>query len=135
MKESLLHALRLAQKNAAAIYESRLPPGCKVTLPQSEVLLAVSRAGRCSQTFITEQTGIDRSTLSKMMVVLCARKWVTSDVPARDERENEVCITDLGRVALRHALSALDAAEDHLLRHVPGGKRKLMAALGAIVDV
>lgn len=104
---SLLHALRLVQQEADASFAEKCET---LTLRQFMVLDAVARAGECTQNKIVETTGIDRSTLSDLVVRLRKADLLNVLVDENNKRANIVSLSPKGEAALKAARGAARAA-------------------------
>lgn len=85
--------------------------GGAVTLPQMMVLRALREEGPDSQIALVERTGIDRSTMSTMLVTLRNAGRVAVFREPDDMRVSRVTITPKGLDALRRAERAAHKVE------------------------
>lgn len=135
MDKSLIHLMRLAQKNASALYEKNFSGYEPLSLPQIEVLSTLMQKGPLLQKTICKFCGVDRSTLSLLLQVLVRRGFVGCVRSESDMRNIMVTITPKGRDALKHGMKAVAIAESQIIKHLPGGKRALTIALRCVAEM
>lgn len=107
--------------------------GAALTKQQFIVLRALAEEPNITQTRITKITGIDRSTLSKMMEGLKKMEYVRSARHDEDQRANSVVITPDGKRAYHRALLHYKNAEDAIFGHLtPRERAAFVAALQSV---
>lgn len=89
-----------------------------LTKQQFIVLRALAEEPNIKQTRITQITGIDRSTLSKMMEGLKKMGYVRAARDDEDQRANSVVITPDGKKAYSRALVHYLNAEEAMFGHL-----------------
>ncbi|MCR6643121.1 MAG: MarR family transcriptional regulator [Terricaulis sp.] len=70
---------------------------------QFAVLAAVAQRPGLSQSELTSETGIDRSTLAEMLARMQKRGWITRAAHALDQRAQTVRLTEAGELMLRNS--------------------------------
>jgi DNA-binding MarR family transcriptional regulator len=97
------------------------------------VLAAVQADEGLTQSGLVKATGIDRSTLADLVARMIAKGLLERERSSVDARANAVRLTDAGRAALDAAAPRAKAADEALLKLLPGGKRgAFLAALAAM---
>lgn len=104
-----------------------------LTSRQVVVLQIVSASDRPSQTFVCNQSGIDRSTLADIVKRLIGRGYLARRRARDDARRYVLRLTPEGRDALTRALPTLDDVDKHLLQRLdPADRIVLVNALQVI---
>lgn len=120
----LSELLRRAAQVMAAAYQKE---GASLTLPQLAVLRTLKAApGPISQTTLTRETSIDRSTLGPLLRLLQADGLIIRARNSDDARAMDVEITGAGRRELAAHEAGLRAAEEAVLKLVPRAERPSM---------
>jgi DNA-binding MarR family transcriptional regulator len=97
-------AARRAARAITRLYEQKLRPhGLRAT--QFSVLAALALKGPTPVSELAALLGLERTTLTRVAVVLTQRGWLT-DGRARDARERLLVITPEGRAKLETAFPA-----------------------------
>ena len=123
---NLLHNLHRVSQTADDLYAKRAP--ADITLRQAVVLQCLKANPNVSQTFLVEQTGIDRATLASMVDRLIGKGWTVRHRTKEDARRYAVKLTVQGDKMLSQAQAAAEEAEKALLvaipsvRHLMNGK-------------
>ena len=102
---------------------------------QHAILMAVARNCGASQAAIVEDTGIDRSTTSAMVIRLVKKGWLQRRPAKYDGRAYALSLTAVGLKIIRRSEGA--AVEAHAKLLVPLSKRRrvvLLKALRKIVE-
>jgi DNA-binding MarR family transcriptional regulator len=126
---------RRAALALTSLYDEALAPhGLKIT--QFSLLRAIERNGTPNLTGLAEDTGLDRSTLGRNLLVIEGKGLVRLR-PGNDQRDRVVALTARGRSRLRGAGEAWRRLEDSLrdslgpdAEHLIGVSRRV-AALAA----
>lgn len=103
----------------SSLSESKTP----LSMPQASVLRALLQQGPLNQTMLVAASGVDRSTLSDMLVRLAGLGHIVAARRPEDKRASLVLLTPGGRAALLKAESALGTAEAAMMRKVPSADR------------
>lgn len=122
LDKSPSHLLHRALQLALDLYAEEFGP-TGVTQRQYAVLAAVESNEGLTQTDLVRLTGIDRSTLADMAARMIAKGLLARERSSADARANAVRLTDEGRAMLEEARPKMAAADDRLLRLLPGAKR------------
>ena len=93
------------------------------------VLLAIERSESASQQEVAESMGVDRTTMVAIIDALEGRGVVVRHPDPEDRRRNLVELTRAGRVLLRRATAASDAAEARLLAPLSSEEGDVLRAL------
>lgn len=102
---------------------------------QHAILTAVARNGGASQAAIVEDTGIDRSTTSAMVIRLVKKGWLQRRPAKDDGRAYALRLTAVGRKVIRRSQDAAVEADAKLLAPLTTRHRAvLMKALSKIVE-
>lgn len=126
------HLLHRALQRALDLYAEAAGPDA-VTQRQYAVLAAVQADEGLTQSGLVKATGIDRSTLADLVARMIAKGLLERERSAIDARANAVRLTDTGREALDAAAPKAHAADEALLKLLPGSKRVgFVAALAGI---
>jgi DNA-binding MarR family transcriptional regulator len=129
---SILHLLHRAGQCADELFAANF--GQDLTPRQYEVLKTVLVSDSPSQTYLVDQTGIDRSTLADIVRRLVQRGLLQRKRTRQDARRYAVKLTEKGRAMLESAEPAVDRTCKHLLAGLPNGDREaLVHALHQIV--
>ena len=129
---SILHLLHRAGQCADELFAANF--GQDLTPRQYEVLRAVLISGSPSQTYLVDQTGIDRSTLADIVRRLVQRGLLHRKRTKQDARKYAVKLTEEGRATLASAGPAVERMSSHLLAGLPNDDREtLLVALQRIV--
>jgi DNA-binding MarR family transcriptional regulator len=126
------HLLHRVLQRALDLYAESAGPGA-VTQRQFAVLAAVQADEGATQAGLVKVTGIDRSTLADLVARMIAKGLLERERSVLDARANAVRLTDAGRAALEDAAPKTRAADEALLKLLPGSKRAaFLAALSAM---
>jgi DNA-binding MarR family transcriptional regulator len=126
------HLLHRVLQRALDLYGEAAGPGA-VTQRQFAVLAAVQADEGATQAGLVRVTGIDRSTLADLVARMIAKGLLERQRSAVDARANAVRLTDAGRDALAAAAPRAKAADEALLKLLPGSKRAaFLSALAAM---
>lgn len=101
--------LRRSARAVTALYDAALEP-TGLTTPQFSLLRMLVRSGPCSVTGLSERTGHERTSISRMVAGLRDRGLIAL-TPAGDHRERIVTITPGGEAAIESARAGWEAAE------------------------
>lgn len=88
------------------------------------ILTVAAHHKPATQSELARHLSIDRTVLPYILDELESAGLVERHVDAKDRRARRVVITDDGRVRLRRAEAAVQAAQDEVLAGVPTGTRK-----------
>ena len=123
------HLIRLAIQHADKLFRDRSP---ECTAAQFEFLDAVSQLKRPSLAGISQHTGADRSTTSKLAETLASRGFVKIE-KGEDLRFRFVTLTPSGETEISQARAAAQAAMADLLAPLsPMQRQHFLRALEAI---
>jgi DNA-binding MarR family transcriptional regulator len=130
---SVVHLLHRADQCTGEIFASRL--GHRDLTPrQFAVLVAVGARDGATQTTITDDTGIDRSTMVDVVRRLMKRGLLQRRRSRTDARSYVVRLTDDGRRIIEQALpEALDVDRAILTALAPSERDVFVAHLGKII--
>ena len=130
---TLFDLLHRAGQIADATYDTHAGAGA-LTPRQLSALRVVADNPGVSQTYIVEQTGIDRSTMADMMNRLVDAGIITRKRTKEDARAYAVTLTAAGSRAVRSAVIANTNAESAVLERIPQSQLKaLLAGLNNII--
>jgi len=121
------HLLHRAEQMAADRF-SQLVEGA-ITLRQFAVLAAVAQRPGLSQSELTSDTGIDRSTIAEMLARMQKRGWIARQAHALDQRAQAVRLTEAGEAMLQSSAVHARAADAAILDALPRAKRKTFLSL------
>src|SRR5688572_22595634 len=121
------HLLHRVLQRALDLYAEAAGPDA-VTQRQFAVLAAVQADEGLTQSGLVKATGIDRSTLADLVARMIAKGLLERERSSVDARANAVRLTDAGRAALESAAPRARAADEALLKLLPGGKRSAFLA-------
>jgi DNA-binding MarR family transcriptional regulator len=108
-RECLCFAVRRVARAVTQHYERHLrPTGLRVT--QFSVLARLAQTGPMPINRLASQMGLERTTLSRNLRPLVAKRWITLSEEA-DRRVHNVEITAKGRAVARAALPAWRQAQ------------------------
>lgn len=125
----LIHKVGQRADQLFARYHSDLTPR------QFVILAALESKGGISQTEITRLTGIDRSTMTELLVRLQKRKYLRRRRVKDDARAYAVSLTPAGQDVLAAARSAALATDEALLSCLTAAQRsQLSQILQSILD-
>lgn len=116
---NLLSTIHRISQLADELFEE----SCKVkglTARQGTVLLQVAKNRNTSQTALVELTGIDRSTVSDMVVRLADKKLLTRTRNPKDSRAYHLNLSVKGNGIVMDIAEAARSAEGKLHRRVAG---------------
>ena len=116
------HLLHRVLQRALDLYGESAGPGA-VTQRQFAVLAAVQADEGVTQSGLVRTTGIDRSTLADLVARMIAKGLLERERSVLDARAKAVRLADAGRAALETAAPRAKAADEALLKLLPGGKR------------
>ncbi|MHA1538081.1 MAG: MarR family winged helix-turn-helix transcriptional regulator [Alphaproteobacteria bacterium] len=117
------HLIRIALKRVYDIFLEEVG-GSGLTPPQFSVVLAVHQNQSIRQNDLVKLTGSDRSTVAELVGRLVARGYLTRKRLKEDQRVNRLLTTELGKEALRRAISGALAAEKRIIDPIPADKRE-----------
>jgi DNA-binding MarR family transcriptional regulator len=101
--------LRRAARSLTALYDAQLERA-GLTLPQFSVLRALKRLGEQPISRLAEEVRLDRTTLTRNLQPLRARRWIAFGRGA-DRRERAVRLTPAGEDAIARALPGWERAQ------------------------
>ena len=104
-----------------------------LTARQVHVLAAIDANEGLSQTGLVAATGVDRSTMTDMILRLSKRKLVERKRNKDDSRAYAVTLTEAGRKALAAGKPALGSVEKGLLAALPARQRSELVAMLELV--
>jgi DNA-binding MarR family transcriptional regulator len=110
----VFNALHKAQQMSEAMWSEKFGTD-GLTLRQAAVLDAVGEAPGCNQTYITNRTAIDRSTMSDVVRRLEQAGMIKRKRSVADSRAFEVAITAAGKKALEAVMKIAPSVERKLL--------------------
>lgn len=125
----LMHATRLRE---AALREALAPLGLGPS--RHRVLVVLARLGPTAMSEISLQTGIDRTTLTRIADRLVeAGLVVRTDAPG-DRRQVRLVLTDKGRAGVRNSIKAAGEVNRAITSALPErAQRELVRALASLV--
>ncbi len=106
-RDCLCFAVRRAARAVTQHYERR-PAGLRAT--QFSVLVRLAQTGPMPINRLASQMGLERTTLSRNLRPLVAKRWIAVSEEA-DRRVHSVAITAQGRAIAREALPAWRKAQ------------------------
>ena len=131
---SILHLLHRAGLSVDELFEFFVGfngPSAR----QHAILAAVARNDGASQAAIVEDTGIDRSTTSAMVILLLRKGWLQRRPAKDDGRAYALRLTAVGRKVIRRSRGAAVEADAKLLAPLATRRRAvLVKALRKIVE-
>ncbi len=126
---SIFHLTRRLMQSVDATFRAYAETlGLEVTPSQFVVMDAVERNPGGSQQILIEVTGIDRSTLSTIVTLLCRKKLLVRRRQREDNRAYAVVLTEMGSRTLLKARTCVREAEAELLSNLSAGERKLFVS-------
>lgn len=117
------HLLRRCQQNAVELFVREVGED-GLTPRQFALLLTVYQRPGLMQTELVRLTGIDRSTLADVTRRLIARGFLVRRRTSRDQRANELYVSDPGAAALGAALPGVLRAQERILSPLAGARRE-----------
>lgn len=117
------HLLRRCQQNAVELFVREVGED-GLTPRQFALLLTVYQHPGLMQTELVRLTGIDRSTLADVTQRLIARGFLVRRRTSRDQRANELYVSDPGASALGAALPGVLRAQERILSPLAGARRE-----------
>ena len=112
-------ALQRASRSVTRHYDAVLRPvGLRST--QFNLLVLLDATGAITTTILARQMAVERTTLSRNLVVLTNKGWVRSE-PGEDLRVRRLSLTPQGRRAAVKALSAWHKAQATLAKSLGSG--------------
>ncbi|WP_113890970.1 MarR family winged helix-turn-helix transcriptional regulator [Roseiarcus fermentans] len=102
-------ALRAAARKTTALYDGALAPA-GIGVAQFSLMRRIKSVGTVSLTELARLAELDRSTVGRNVKVL-ARMGLVAEIPADDQRETAVAVTEAGRQTLRRARPLWEAAQ------------------------
>jgi DNA-binding MarR family transcriptional regulator len=114
----LCASLRRASRLLTRYYDSELKPA-GLTPTQFEILSILSEGKGRSQSDLVEALGVDQTTLSRNMKVLCGKKWISASFPG-DRRRIFYSLTASGKAVFRDAMPHWRQAQRHMKRVLGG---------------
>ena len=134
INESVVHLLHRADQCTAESFASRLRHR-DLTPRQFAVLMAVGARDGATQTTITDDTGIDRSTMVDVVRRLMKRGLLQRRRSRTDARSYVVRLTDDGRAILAAALPEAATVDQVILSALqPSERVAFLASLTQIID-
>jgi DNA-binding MarR family transcriptional regulator len=134
LERSPLHLLHRVKQCAADIFQADVARE-ELTPRRLAVLLSVAQNEGASQTDLVEATGIDRSTLPKMVALLQGKGLLHRRRTKEDVRAYAVTLTDEGRRVLRKAEPLAKRVDTTVLNALPAAQRDgFIAKLQAIIE-
>lgn len=132
LNRSVLHLLYRAMQCASNMFESQIEV---MTPRQFAVLAALDGLEGASQSMLTKQTGIDRSTLSEVVQRILAKGFVVRRRSTDDRRAYTVKLTRQGRAKLSSVRPAVERVDEQILGMVPIRQREaFIAALTSLAE-
>jgi MarR family transcriptional regulator, temperature-dependent positive regulator of motility len=128
LEGSPIHLFHRALQVALDIHMAEFGPS-GLTQRQFAVLAAVESAEGLTQTELVRITGIDRSTLADLAVRMIRKGLLERERSLSDARANAVRLSDEGRRVLEAARPRMAAADERLLRLLPGSRRERLLDL------
>lgn len=117
------HLLRRCQQNAVELFVREVGED-GLTPRQFALLLTVHQRPGLMQTELVRLTGIDRSTLADVTRRLIAHGFLVRRRTSRDQRANELYVSDPGAAALGAALPGVLRAQERILSPLAGARRE-----------
>jgi DNA-binding MarR family transcriptional regulator len=114
----------LDARNRAALAE------VGITGRRAALLRAIKEQGTSTQTHLTNETGIDRSTIAEMISRMVADGLIKRVRNAADARAYNVTLTSEGLAMMRQATKAMEKAEREAIKDLPA-----LAGVDAAADV
>lgn len=128
----LFETIHRAGREADAIMTEALKPH-GLTCRQFTLLHTIAQIEAPSQTALVEATGIDRSTLSKMIELMLSRRLIARARRKRDQRAYRVSLTPTGERILTDCEMVAAEADAKVVRRLSLAQRPvLIDALTAI---
>ena len=129
----LMHLLHRASQLADEVFVEECGQ-LEITPRQFIVLAAIGASEGANQTAITEQTGIDRSTMSELASRLVSKGLLQRNRLRNDARAYALRLTKEGTAKLQEALASVAGVEARCLAGLSAAERQaLLAGLGAMV--
>lgn len=123
--------LRRAARSMTALYDAQLERA-GLSLPQFSMLRALARLGEQPIGRLAEEVRLDRTTLTRNLRPLHARRWIAFGRGA-DRRERAVRLTPAGEDAIARALPGWERAQAAVERRL--GPERLRVLREALVDL
>ncbi len=127
----LCTAARKASRAVTAVYDRALVPhGVRIT--QFTVLANLELRGATPLGELAKILDLDRTTLTRNLDLLEAKKWVQSRVAPTDSRSRILSVTNEGRAVLSSAFPAWRRAQDRVAAVLRGDDLSLLSRLSEI---
>ncbi len=135
LEQSPLHLLHRARQCAQDLFQVHMAD-IDITPRQYAVLLAASlREGACQRELI-EITGIDRSTLSQIMLQLLKKDFLARCRVKADARTYAVTLTNKGRDVLAMSQPIMARIDKDLLAVLPPGRgQRFLESLAVVANM
>ena len=132
LSRSPIHLLHRAVQVADDLFSKEVEG---ITPSQLAVLIAIDETEGASQVALSAFTGIDRATITDIVVRLRGRKLVIRWRNGKDTRAYAVALTDEGRDILRAAEPLAKKVDKTLLQALPANRRdQFLATLRVVVE-
>jgi DNA-binding MarR family transcriptional regulator len=118
---SALSAIHQAVRCASALFQKTVGP-VGITPTQYAILFTVAKSEGLIQTDITDQTGIDRSTVTSTLRRLVEAGLLKREPQASDARARAVSLTPVGAAALRRAVPLSRQVDRLILAALPSAR-------------
>jgi|SRR5271166_1038703 len=127
----LCTAARKASRAVTAVYDRALVPhGVRIT--QFTILANLELRGATPLGELAKILDLDRTTLTRNLDLLEAKKWVQSRVAPTDSRSRILSVTNEGRAVLFSAFPAWRTAQDRVAAVLRGDDLSLLSRLSEI---
>jgi DNA-binding MarR family transcriptional regulator len=127
----LCTAARKASRAVTAVYDRALVPhGVRIT--QFTILANLELRGATPLGELAKILDLDRTTLTRNLDLLEAKKWVQSRVAPTDSRSRILSVTNEGRAVLFSAFPAWRKAQDRVAAVLRGDDLSLLSRLSEI---
>lgn len=122
-EEDLQKSIRLFVRSFGLLDQDRTPCGQPMSPSQAHALQELGQGDGISQQALAEQLGLDKSTISRLVIQLIERGWVVKNANAKNRREVQLSLTQRGQTVLEGVQESASAEFRALWEHLPPSKR------------
>lgn len=120
--------IRKVSRNLMSMYDRYLKP-VALTVSQFSILYNLQKQGICNVSELAEQTGLERTSLVRMLKPLYRKEFV-EDQSGGKGRSRQLCLTDCGRRKLDEAEPYWQQAQKEIEDLI--GKEQMIAVLNQL---
>ena len=130
----VLHLLTIISLYRDSTLDAGLRP-LGLNVGRYRAMIVLERFGACTMTEVSNFTGVDRTTLTRVADQLVSAGWAERMSEAKDRRQVLLRLTDAGREVLEAAVKIIVGVNSASLRDVPEDVQRITArALMQVVD-